>query len=227
MRICAISDLHGLLPELEPCDLVLIAGDISPLSIQQNIPLMDSWLFNKFIPWINNLDCGNVILVAGNHDFWFERASESSILLLQSGTNFKLRYLCNQLYYIAKDDGSNIKIFGTPYCHRFGNWPFMKTDDILIEKFKEIPKNLDILISHDPPYGICDIDCILENMIPDHVGGTVLADRILEIKPSMVICGHIHSGEHNPTLIGKTTYVNVSLLNESYKYKYKPYYFEL
>lgn len=227
MKVCAISDLHGLLPELEPCDLVLIAGDISPLNIQQNIPLMDSWLFNDFVPWINNLNCSDVISVAGNHDFWFERASESSTLLLQSETNYKLKYLCNQSYDIIDDDGSSIKIFGTPYCHRFGNWPFMKTDDILIEKFKEIPKNLDILISHDPPYAICDVDCILENIIPEHVGGDVLADRILEVKPTMVICGHIHSGEHNPTTLDGITYVNVSLLSERYEYKYKPFYFEL
>lgn len=227
MQICAISDLHGLLPELEPCNLVLIAGDISPLSIQQNMPLMDGWLFNKFIPWINNLNCQDVILIAGNHDFWFERASETSLLTLQYLTNCKLKYLCNQSYNILNDDGSIIKIFGTPWGHIFGNWSFMLGYDILIEKFKEIPENIDILISHDAPYGICNVDCILESTFPKHVGGSVLANRVLEVKPKIFICGHIHSGDHNPIIIDETTYVNVSLLSENYEYKYKPYYFEL
>ena len=34
MRIGVTSDLHGILPEVEPVDLLLICGDIMPLNIQ-------------------------------------------------------------------------------------------------------------------------------------------------------------------------------------------------
>lgn len=34
IKICAISDLHGDLPEIRPCDLVLVCGDSIPLNVQ-------------------------------------------------------------------------------------------------------------------------------------------------------------------------------------------------
>lgn len=35
IKICAISDLHGYLPKIEPCELVLICGDIVGLHAQR------------------------------------------------------------------------------------------------------------------------------------------------------------------------------------------------
>lgn len=43
MRICVLSDLHGnLIDNIEPCELVLICGDISPLKYQRSLPSIDS-----------------------------------------------------------------------------------------------------------------------------------------------------------------------------------------
>ena len=54
----------------------------------------------------------------------------------------------------------------------------------------------------------------------------MLSNRIWEVKPKMVISGHIHSGDHNLVEVAGTKYVNVSLLDESYSFNYKPFYFE-
>lgn len=226
MKFCAISDTHGLLPNIDPCDTLIIAGDISPLSIQHDRNKMSDWLFGEFINWINELNCPEVILVAGNHDFWFWKSDEIQKLLLKYSSLGKITYLENSSTTIYRDNGDEIKIFGTPFCHIFGNWPFMVIDELLKERFEEIPENLDILISHDPPFGICDIDCILGRYPYEHVGNKILTNKILEVKPKIVISGHIHSGDHNLTQVGETKYVNVSLSDETYAYNYKPFYFE-
>ena len=69
MRLIAISDLHGNLPEIkEQADIMIIAGDISPLYIQGRKSDMISWLKNEFIDWINSLNVETVYLIAGNHE---------------------------------------------------------------------------------------------------------------------------------------------------------------
>lgn len=68
MRICAFSDMHGQLNfKVEPCDIVMICGDIVPLMIQKFTDLSEDWFRDVFIPWCTNLPCEKVLLVAGNH----------------------------------------------------------------------------------------------------------------------------------------------------------------
>ena len=97
MKLIAISDLHGNLPVIEEnADILIIAGDISPLNIQGNKPKMIKWLKTKFIDWINSLNVEKVYLIAGNHDWVFENCSDSLIVGLHMLSNSKLVYLCNQ-----------------------------------------------------------------------------------------------------------------------------------
>lgn len=69
MIITSLSDLHGFLPEIAPCDVVFICGDITPLHMQRNIPQSEKWLKTDFAKWINDLPCEMVYMVGGNHDF--------------------------------------------------------------------------------------------------------------------------------------------------------------
>ena len=36
IKVVAISDLHGYLPEIPECDLLCICGDLVPLNVQAN-----------------------------------------------------------------------------------------------------------------------------------------------------------------------------------------------
>ena len=223
MRIICMSDLHGYLPKLEESgELLLICGDIIPLNIQFNMPSSKSWFETKFTEWANKLDFKKFIFIGGNHDAYIERNKEDFYKLFPK--EGKVTYLCNDLFEYVSDEGIVYKIFGTPYCHIFGKWPFMREDEILKEKFSEIPENLDILITHDPPR-LGDVDTILQEGHWSQgtiCGGEVLATEVLEKKPKYVVCGHIHSGSHVINNVGDTKLVNVSLLNEHYNITYKP-----
>lgn len=118
MKVTAISDLHGNLIDIEPCDLLLICGDISPLEIQRDYIQMTKWIFNEFQEWIMKINCPTIILTPGNHDFWFEK------MITQSNT-----YLFNKLtilidgetkVYNSTDD-KWYKIYGTPWCKQCGH----------------------------------------------------------------------------------------------------------
>jgi hypothetical protein len=52
MKICAISDMHGILDfDINPCDILCISGDIVPLRVQYYLEGTLKWLAKEFIPW--------------------------------------------------------------------------------------------------------------------------------------------------------------------------------
>lgn len=226
MEIVALSDLHGTLPMIDkPAEIMIIAGDISPLSIQSNIPAMKEWLLNDFVNWIIELPVNQVYLVAGNHDFIFQSLSNSFLLELFLKTRYRLIYLENECAEYVDKEGDKWNIFGTPYCHIFGNWPFMLENETLKEKLKKIPDNIDILISHDTPFGACDICLELDQHL--HRGSVPLRNAILEKSPKTILCGHLHSGNHKGEQLGDSMVYNVSLKNESYECAYFPLYLNI
>lgn len=69
MKICAISDLHGQINNvnIDPVDVLFICGDIIPLQIQRNIPQSFSWIKKSFIPWCQKQPVDQIYMVGGNH----------------------------------------------------------------------------------------------------------------------------------------------------------------
>lgn len=222
-----MSDLHGYLPEINACELVLICGDIVPLSAQGSSRYTSRWYKRAFKTWAESLPCDKVIFIAGNHELHFPNHYEYYKKMFPN--NSKVTYLCHEEYTYLGSDGKEYRIFGTPYCQEFGNWAFMLLDSELREKYPEIPENLDILLTHDQCYGYGDI--LLQKDCPwatgEHIGNKPLTEAVLEKQPKYLFTAHLHSVDHNCVMINQTKRYNVSLKDESYQAVYSPLYLEI
>lgn len=226
MKICAFSDMHGQINfKVEPCDIVLIGGDIIPLKIQNYTVESEEWFKTVFIPWCNDLPCEKVVFIAGNHDFFLMRHPDRMRLMLKDQD--KIVYLDGEIFeYKGK------VIFGTPWCKPFGRWAFMESyeeQDKRYARYLEIIGKIDIVLSHDAPYGISDVllqkDCWWAD--GTHIGNKSLRKFIDSAKPSYVFQGHLHSCNHLKTIHDNTAVYCVSLLDENYEMVYEPLYIEL
>lgn len=201
-KVLATADLHGLLPEILPCDILLVGGDLCP-----DIPdkegkyfLMDKgasqqadWLIDKFIPWLESIPASNIVGIAGNHDFVFEHPR-----------------LLPELPWIYLKDSSveldGIKIWGTPWVPGLPRWAFYASEQALRLRAEMIDPDVDILLSHGPPYGYLDRS--------DRLGESNLNIFMSKHAPSHLVCGHIHEDggkqiEHpSGTLITNCAYVD-------------------
>lgn len=224
MKILAMSDLHGQFPNInniKDIDCVFICGDIVPLDIQRKINKSDEWFKNIFIPWCQAIDCKQIYLIAGNHDFFM---AERDHIINQYLLETKIIYLNNQnAEYFDEKTGKTWHIFGSPDCNIFGNWAFMYSPNKELEDFRKMSNLCDIMLTHDPIYGICDVprESVWNNT--KHCGNKELRQVILEKNlKGISLCGHIHTGDKGAIKFNNLTCYNVSLLNEQYKLVYEP-----
>lgn len=232
MRIIGISDLHGYLPELPKCDIVCICGDIFPLEYQNNTIKSISWFLLDFIPWTDKLNCDKVIFIAGNHCWLFYDLFKNNhkldweieeLLLTSHLDSVKIKYLCDSEYIY-----NGIKFYGTPWIPDLANWAFYGDMNLLKERFQAIPENVDILLTHCPPQ-VADCGIVLQkcwNYNKDF-GCYELAQQYPRIHPKYHLFGHVHSGQHKVVHYFNSNLVNVSLKDENYEVKYKPFIFSI
>jgi predicted phosphodiesterase len=120
------------------------------------------------------------------------------------------------------DDIDMVKIWGTPWQPEFYNWAFnLPRGEKIKEKWDMIPQNTDILLVHGPPYG--KLDYVPRNN--ENVGCVDMMDKIKEIKPKIVVFGHIHEG-FGYVFDGDTHYINAAVLDGNYIFRNKPVTFE-
>jgi Icc-related predicted phosphoesterase len=211
MHIAAISDLHGHLPEVPPCDVLLIGGDVCPV-VDHSIEAQARFLAGPFADWLAAVPAKQVVGVAGNHDLIFEIAPERVPNVLRE----RWTYLQD-----SEAQVEGLRVYGSPWQPVFFNWAFNLTEPELAEKWVMIPAGIDVLLLHGPPRGIGD-----RNDRGQHTGSPSLLERIDAVRPKLVVFGHIHEGrgrwERNGAVLA-----NVTLLDERYRRVYEPMLFDL
>lgn len=213
MRIHCVSDLHGNLPEVPECDLLLIAGDYWGYGYCFGSEKSQAkWLRHHLQPWLHDLRSENrvqeIVGIAGNHDGIFERkyADPGSEI-----PELEWTYLENS-GVMVNIGGQEIRVHGIPWTPWFHDWAFNlpredTRDEVLMRNMlKAVPEDTDILISHGPPFEVLDMTNDYRN-----VGSHALREMIEKQKPALVVCGHIHEArgvkQHRDTLV-----VNASIV---------------
>lgn len=196
MKIIAFSDTHFLHESVHipDGDVLIHAGDFCGHGTLQEVEH-----FNEFL---GTLPHQHKILIAGNHDWPFEREPNNAKTAITNAV-----YLQDEQIII---DG--IKFYGSPWQPEFFNWAFnLPRGKALLEKWSQVPDDTDVLITHGPPFGIMDM-----TMQGLQVGCKNLLKEITHrIRPKVHIFGHIH--EEYGLVKKETLFVNASSCDEYYK----------
>lgn len=193
MKIAAFSDCHWLyndIKEFPEADILIFAGDWCGHGVYAMETI-------EFLSWFSKLPYEHKIVVPGNHDIFCEN-NENTCKDLFKQINATLLI----------DEGINIKglsIYGSPWSPFFNNWAYMLPEEQLKWKFKYIPENLDILITHTPPMGVCD---------PTNYGSEALRKQLPNINPKIHIFGHNHGGYGYQETIN-TKFYNVAVCSDA------------
>lgn len=221
MIIDCVADLHGHYPKLEGGDLLIIAGDLTAKDTHAE------WI--EYLNWLSVQKYEQIIYITGNHDNTLEIPSKCLSLLDDPGIP-QNRWAEEIIYlYDSGTDFEGFKIWGSPWTQSFeGMNPKCKaftfdTDKELAEKWALIPDDIDILITHSPPYGIFDEVKDYYSGKIESVGSKTLLKKSLDIKPKLKlhVFGHIHENYGQMTIANRI-FINASLVNEYYKPVNKP-----
>ena len=209
-KIVCLSDTHNCNEEIivPDGDILIHAGDAT---IQGSVPEIEA-----FSKWFANQPHRIKIFVAGNHDWLFETNNFYARKILDDS----IIYLQDSFIKIEK-----LKIYGSPWQPRFFDWAFnlMRGAEIA-EKWKLIPADTDILITHGPPNGI--LDEVPRSFWIENTGCEELIKKVEEIRPKAHIFGHIHCGYGTVEKFG-VKFINASNCDESYQPTNAPIVFEL
>lgn len=186
MKILHLSDPHGYhrrLADLPPADVIVHSGDFTMTGSQEEAI--------DFLNWFCDLPYNHKIFICGNHDEYLYGADIE-------GLDRNVHYLCN----------SGIEIDGI----RFYGIPMFLNDcitDRQASNIAVIPSDTDVLITHNPAYGILDFDDGI------HYGDELLLHRIMEIRPHLHLFGHLHA-QHGLSSRHGITFSNGAIMNAGY-----------
>lgn len=225
IKLCAFSDPHGDLPEIEKCNICVICGDIAPLDIQRDAYLSEDWFIHSFFEWARFSPADKIYFIGGNHDFYLMLMHNTAMnnLIKEYGLENKLVYIEDEL---ITDENTGLEICGIPWVTGPANWAFYTAEPD--KKYRKIAlADIDILLTHQPPK-VGKVGASYPNTAWErNFGSEELTEAIENSNVRYNFCGHIHSGDHNKNILGETEIYNVSLKDEDYHSVYKPLYLNI
>ena len=178
--IFAFSDTHGLHRDLrvpEEADILICAGD----AVEDNL---QGGEYDDFIDWFSSQKAKWEILVPGNHELSFDLGQSESIE----------KAMTDKGIIVLQDAVEDC--YGVIIGSISGNSIIADAD---------IPHDLDILITHMPPYGILDQD----------MGSLEILNFVLKSQPKYHLFGHIHATSGQEFLLGETICRNIAVESNS------------
>lgn len=198
MRIAAVADLHGRLPVIPDCDVLVIAGDFcaefEPLFRNPDLTRIrqTEWLNDVYAEWEKTVPASRILVTPGNHDFIT-----------------KLPFACRSEFYV--DDGptiDNVRFWLMPWTIPIGNWNYGMVRSQRKQTYADIPEGVDVLVSHGPAHKVLD-----RSHSGEHIGCPELRQAIYNKHPRVCVFGHCHEGQRdggNPVRLGMTDMYNVA-----------------
>jgi Icc-related predicted phosphoesterase len=207
MKITCISDTHSLVrspdslkvltAKLTGGEILVHAGDMSSQGSATEVML--------FLEWFWSLPYTHKVLIAGNHDWLFERDPGLAADML---ANFPgITYLNDSEATIE-----GLRFWGSPITPFFNNWAFNRHSKEIGQHWDMIPEGIDVLITHGPPAGILDT---IDSVQPP-AGCHLLRGAVARVKPKLHVFGHIHEGR-GLRQVDETLYINAATLNGRYQ----------
>jgi Icc-related predicted phosphoesterase len=196
VRIVAIGDTHGLHEGLQvpEGDILIHAGDLTAYGELGQVRAFDALL--------GELPHRHKVVIAGNHDFCFERQPREARATLTNCI-----YLQDEAVTLM-----GLQFYGSPWQPWFYDWAFnLQRGPEIRAKWDLIPAGTDVLVTHGPPWGHGDLTDRGEQ-----VGCQDLLAAVRRIRPALHLFGHIHEG-YGLTREGNTVCVNASICNARYQ----------
>ena len=207
LKLVHISDTHlQPFPELPEADVLVHSGDGLNYGSLTELERFKEQLMAVAPKY------GKIFYCPGNHDKVLEHTPYSSI-------NFLKKDIPNLEVGIHDAfEYKGYKWFSTSYQPFFCNWSFNVKDNLdLYEKYLQIPKETEILITHAPAKGTLDYVVNTFNPNGAHVGSKALQMAIEQLPNlKLVMSGHIHYAAGQTEKNG-VKYSNAAICNEAYK----------
>jgi Icc-related predicted phosphoesterase len=175
-NIFVFSDTHGQHRDVivpEGADIVICAGD----AVEDDL---NGDEYNDFIDWFSGLSAKWKIFIPGNHELSFAIDKSENIVKAMKGKD------------ISVMQNSIMDCDGVTICSIGGDVSIADAD---------IPTDIDILVTHYPPYGILD----------EGLGSPEILNFVMKSKPTYHLFGHIHATAGEELQFGETLCRNIGI----------------